>query len=155
MLESAEFIHEKRLVNRLRMYWSYVRDEDILPDYRKFNQNYIADMWDNCLLFSVSYSGQATKLYQCEYIGQNLSVAFGNDLKDRYISSKDRLILPGANLMDYLDKSLNEKKFTMSSGQFVNYRDKIVKYRDCILPFADNNKNVSHLVAGISWREFD
>lgn len=155
MLESAEFIHEKRLVNRLRMYWNYIRNDDILPNYSKFNQNYIADMWNNCLLFSVSYTGRETKLYQCEYIGQNLSVAFGNDLKDRYISSKDRLILPGANLMEYLDKSLTEKKFTMSSGQFVNYRDKIVKYRDCILPFADKNRNVSHLVTGISWREFD
>ena len=155
MLDSAKFIHEKRLVHRLKMYWDHIRQDDKIPKYSKFNQNYIADMWDNCLVFYVSYSSRDNKLYHCEYVGQNLSVAFGSDLKDRYISSKDRLILPGSNLLSYLDKTSEVKEFIMSSGQFVNYRNKIVKYRDCILPFAGKDDDVSCLIVGISWREFD
>lgn len=147
-------IHEKRLVNRLKSYWEAVKTEGKLPQYSKFNKNLIADMWDNCLLFCVSYDG-SEKIYHCEYVGQQLSLAFGKELKDVYISSKNRLVLPGANLMQYLDKSLLDKDFVMSSGQFVNFRDKIVKYRDCILPFTDKNGNINYLLVGISWREFN
>jgi hypothetical protein len=155
MLDSTIFISEKRLVNRLRMYWDHIKTGDTIPLFAKFNQNYIADMWDNCLLFFVSHNGNKTKFYHCDYVGKNLSLAFGTDLKDRYVSSKDKLVLPGANLIPYLDKVLEVKDFVMSSGQFVNYRNKIVKYRDCIMPFCDSSGNITNLVVGISWREFE
>jgi hypothetical protein len=38
-------------------------------------------------------------------------------------------------------------------GQFINAGNKVVKYRSCLLPFGTGNK-VTHIIAGLSWREF-
>lgn len=154
MLENYNPVHEKRLVNRLQAYWESLREGEHLPAFSKFNQNYVADMWESCLLFYVSHNGEQ-KLYHCESVGKQLTLGFGHDLKDIYISSRNKMVLPGANLMQYMDKAITDKSFVMSSGQFINYRNKVVKYRDCILPFIDHSENITHLIIGISWREFD
>ncbi|HCR85606.1 MAG TPA: hypothetical protein DIV86_02900 [Alphaproteobacteria bacterium] len=154
MLENYTPVHEKRLVNRLKNYWDNIKPENSVPEYNRFNKNFIADMWENCMLFYVINNGDQ-KLYHCEHVGSQLTISFGNELKDAYVSSRNKLLLPGANLMKYMDIALSKKDFIMSSGQFVNYKNKIVKYRDCILPFTDNNSNISYLIVGISWREFN
>ena len=38
-------------------------------------------------------------------------------------------------------------------GQFVSERGKIIKYRSCLLPFGTQGV-VTHIVVGLSWREF-
>lgn len=145
---------ERRMVNRLKSYWESLRKQNELPIFEHFNQNSVADMWDSCLSFNVTSSSGGKKMYQCNFVGNDLNKAFGKDLKDRYVSSADKRVLPGANLMESLDNSVDSKVFVLSAGQFVNSDHKIVKYRDCVMPFTNFEGTVTNLVVGISWKAF-
>lgn len=153
MAITTEITSERRLVNRLKNYWDMLRGESDIPNFAKFNSAQIADMWQNCMSFSVTLTAGRKKMYQCNFVGENVSAGFGKDLKDRYVSSHDKRILPGANLTEAMDDAVDNRLFVLSAGQFVNFQNKIVKYRDCIMPFGDDN-NVTNVVVGISWKAF-
>ncbi len=155
MLNNTENISERRLVNRLKSYWDSLREEADTPLFQKFNQNSIIDMWENCMHFQATATTQRKKIYQCKFVGKNLISAFGKELKDRYVSSYDKRILPGSNLAEAMDNSCDNRVFVLSSGQFVNNENKIVKYRDCIMPFSNFDDNITDLIIGISWRSFN
>ena len=38
-------------------------------------------------------------------------------------------------------------------GQFISENNKVVKFRSCLLPFGKDGV-VTHVLAGLSWREF-
>lgn len=155
MPRREEYVSEKRLVNRLHKFWQMMKQEDEeIPEFSKFNQNKIADMWENCVLFSVVNDG-LVKMYHCEYVGLNLKSAFGKDLTGKYTNSKNQYEPPGRKFIEYLDKCLADKEFIMSQGSFVNDEDRIVKYRDCIMPFRSYDGKITHIVAGVSWKAFD
>ena len=153
MLQDTKIVNERRLVIRLQSYWDTIRQQDPLPDFNKFNQNSIPDIWDSCMLFKVSDAGNK-KMYQCAYVGRQLIEGFGKDLENRYVSLHDKRMLPGSNIVEFLEKTIESKSVMLSQGQFVNHQNKIVKYRDCILPFSDRTGKIKQLVVGISWRAF-
>lgn len=153
MEEGANILSERRLVFRLKEYWNKIRADEEVPNFGKFNIGAVQDVWENCMQFEVS-SGGSKKLYQCSYLGESLVEGFGKELKDRYVSSYDKRVMPGSNLLDLMDNTVDSKEFTLSQGQFVNHNNKIVKYRNCILPFVDGGKKIKHLIVGLSWRAF-
>jgi hypothetical protein len=152
-VNNAEFVSERRLVNRLKGFWDLAKGTEDLPPYTKFSKAAIDDLWTNCILVSVNSSSKQI-MYKYEHVGKSAVEAFGKDLTGAYANSYEKSLMHGSNLMKYLDKSVEERSFLVSQGQFVNAEDKIIKFRDCILPFADINKNISHLVVGLSWRSF-
>ncbi|MDX1949257.1 MAG: hypothetical protein SFT90_02005 [Rickettsiales bacterium] len=151
---NTENISERRLVNRLKSYWDNLRENAETPLFQKFNQNSIIDMWDNCMHFQANATSQRKKIYQCKHIGKNLTIAFGKELKDRYVSSYDKRILPGSNLAEAMDNACDNRVFVLSSGQFVNKGNIVIKYRDCIMPFCNIDDTITDLVIGISWKSF-
>lgn len=153
MLYDANIANERRLVARLKNYWDNIREDEGVPNIGKFNINSVQDIWGNCMLFDIS-SGGTKKVYQCSHVGDLLVEGFGKDLKNRYVSSYDKRLMPGSNLLEFMDESVNKKDFILSQGQFVNHKDKIVKYRNCILPFVNSAGTIRHLVIGLSWRAF-
>jgi hypothetical protein len=152
-VNNAEFVSERRLVNRLKSYWDLSRGSAELPLFSHFNKSTIEDIWKNCILVSVTNSGRQI-LYKYDHVGESAVEAFGKDLTGIYASSYEKSLMHGSNLLKYLDKSVEERSFLVSQGQFVNAEDKIIKFRDCILPFVDTQNNVSNLVIGLSWRAF-
>lgn len=152
-MNNAEFVSERRLVNRLKGFWDMAKGAEELPPYNKFNKGSIDDLWNNCILVSVNSSSKQI-MYKYEHVGKSAIEAFGKDLTGVYASSYEKSLLHGSNLLKYLDKSIEERSFLVSQGQFVNAEDKIIKFRDCILPFADGGGNISHLLVGLSWRSF-
>jgi hypothetical protein len=152
-VNNAELVSEKRLVNRLKNYWDLLRGSESIPEYVKFNKAAIADMWTNCIVVSVSNAGKQ-KVYKYEHVGNSAAEAFGKNLTGVYASSYEKSLMPGSNLMTYLDKSVDERSFLISQGQFVNLENKIVKFRDCMLPFIDLNGNITYVLIGLSWRSF-
>jgi hypothetical protein len=144
---------ERRLVVRLRKYWDFLRGEDNLPNYAKFNKSAIDDVLQSCILCSVAHSGKSM-MFKYEYLGKDAVDAFGIDLTGQYAANTDRRI-PGVNFLKFMTKAIESKDFTSAQGQFVNDNNKIVKYRDCILPFLDSHGNIAYLVVGLSWRSFD
>lgn len=145
---------ERRLSDRLEKYWFMIKGEFVMPPYSHFNQSLIQDMWNNCLVFKVVFS-QDTKMYRCEFVGENLKAAFAPDLLGRSFSSNRVQVMPGSNIAEFMDKAIQTQTPVKSSGQFIGNKSKIVKYRDCILPFSDaSGTKVNHLIVAVSWRSF-
>ena len=146
------FVSERRLVNRLHQYWLSLKSEDEdIPKFSKFNESKIEDMWHTCVLFSVEGSGKQP-IFKLQNMGDSLSEAFIDDLKNRYFSIRDKSILPGSNFAESMEIAVRTREFIKSEGQFINPKNKIVKYRDCILPFSNAENQVSNLIIGLSWR---
>jgi hypothetical protein len=130
-----------------------VAEEGDVPLIQKFSSNSIMDMWENCLAFRVTIKGDS-KIYQCEHVGRSLSEAYGNDLKFKYFSSYERDLSLSREFIKALDEAVDKRQFTLSQGQFINYKNKVVKYRDCIMPLKDISGEIRMVVAGVSWRVF-
>ncbi len=145
--------NERRLVVRLKSYWDMIRGDNLQPNFSKYNPGAISDMWENCIQFNLA-STDSKNLYQIVHVGRNLEKDFGNDLKGKYISSNERRIMPGSNLMEYVDKCVETGEYILSQGQFVNNANKIVKYRNCMMPFVNNKSEIKNIIVGLSWKAF-
>ncbi len=150
---SSDNIYEKRLVNRLRMYWDRVREEGDVPFSNTFSSNQLGDVWQSCLQIKVTVAAEKN-LYFCEFAGEQLKKGLGKDLKDKYFSSSETGGIVSREFIKVLDESVGNKEFVLSQGQFINPQSKVVKYRDCVLPFKDLDGKIDMLIVGLSWRSF-
>lgn len=150
-----KFISEKRLTDRLEKYWELVKGAASLPSFHKFNTHAITDIEDFCIVFEVRRTDNAFNLI-FKFIGREIEQAFGKNLLGEYINKgNENHYIPGINLINAMKQSYNEKQPLKSSGQFINKNNKLIKYRDGIYPFSDNQKDITHLVVGFSFKEFD
>ncbi len=85
-------------------------------------------------------------------LGDKAKDIYGGDMSGRtmYPTMKH---FQGASIVRRVDDIIATPKALYDEGQFVNERSKIVKYRSCLLPFGKEGK-VTHILAGLSWREF-
>lgn len=145
---------ERRLSDRLEKYWLMIKGDLPMPQYSRFNHNLIQDMWNNCLVFKVLESAE-NRIYKCEYVGENLKQAFAPDILGKNFPVNSVQIMPGSNISEFMGEAIKSKMPIKSSGQFVGNESKIVKYRDCILPFSnETGDTVDRLIVAVSWRAF-
>lgn len=143
---------EARLNDRLTTYWNMLRKEEPLPEFVQFNVAAIEDIWSQCVLFVVNPSAPGApanvNFYQ---VGEKVKALYGN-VAGRSMSTTQRHF-QGASIVQRVGEVIAEPSPIYDQGQFVNERSKVVKYRSCLLPFGTKDK-VTHVVAGLSWREF-
>lgn len=143
---------EARLNDRLTSYWNLLRKEEPLPEFVRFNVAAIEDLWSQCVLFTVQPSapGQppAVNFYQ---VGEKVKALYGN-VAGRSMATSQRHF-QGATIVQRVGEVIAAPAPLYDEGQFVNDKSKVVKYRSCLLPFGNKDK-VTHVVAGLSWREF-
>ena len=144
---------EHRTADRLVSYWNTLRKDEPMPDFSKFNISAIDDLWQQCVLFTVSPTvdnkPNVINFYQ---IGEKLNSIYGSDMVGRSFSTNQRNF-QGAAIMRRMEQLFVNPEPLTDTGQFVNERSKVVKYRSCLLPFG-REKKVTHVVSGLSWREF-
>jgi hypothetical protein len=63
-------------------------------------------------------------------------------------------MVPGGKVLNYIDKVMLDPKPTIEDGQFINEKNQVVKFRSCLLPFGSDRDNITHIIAGLSWRAF-
>ncbi len=153
MLSVNENIYSKRLVDRMQGFWNRVRGDAELPESGSFSGAMIEDVWQHCLSFKVTETA-GKNIYFCEFVGDNLKAGLGKDLKDKYFSSLETGGIVSRDFIKVLDESVDGRKPTVSQGQFINGKGRVVKYRDCVLPFSGVSGKVNLVVVGISWRAF-
>ena len=143
---------EARLNDRLTSYWNMLRKEEPLPEFVRFNVAAIEDLWSQCVLFTVqpSAAGQpaSVNFYQ---VGEKVKALYGN-VAGRSVNTAQRHF-QGASIVQRVGEVISSPAPLFDEGQFVNDKSKVVKYRSCLLPFGTKEK-VTHVVAGLSWREF-
>lgn len=147
-------MHEKRLTSRLIKYWELTKKEDPLPAFSRFNTTSIDDIWQNCMALEVLPSASREKVYTYMHCGDNISEAIGKNLTGETLTTHMKFF-PGAKIIKRIDEVANFQAPSplLDDGQFVSGKGKIIKYRACLLAFLAGER-ISHIVVGVSWREF-
>lgn len=144
---------ELRLTDRLTTYWNLIRKDAAVPEFVQFNISAIEDVWSQCVLFTVQPSapGQspAVNFYQ---VGEKVKALYGNVAGQSMHSGQRHF--QGAGIVRRVGEVISSPTPIQDHGQFVNERSKVVKYRSCLLPFGNKDGKITHVVAGLSWREF-
>ena len=145
-------MQEQRLTQRLLRYWDMIRRDRSLPEIQHFNAQSVEDVWDQC--FRVSISQRNGLSYTYEYMGKPVINLYGGDMTGEEVDEKMRQF-PGSPLHKRMRDVINERKPLQDEGHIVNSKSgKILKYRACLLPFGNDGKGITHMVVGLSYREF-
>ena len=146
-------MHEKRLTTRLINYWERLKKEEPLPRYGWWNPSSINDIWPNCVTI-IATSSQNNKNYKYEYVGSKVEGAWGTDVTGEILTDSGNHIFRGANIVTKLDQISDAHTPLIDNGKFINDKNKVVKYRSCLLPFGSKKDGVTHVVIGLSWKDF-
>lgn len=146
-------MYENRLTERLIKYWNIIKKTDNIPQFSHFNSSAIDDIWQQCMLFSVlpAAPGKTPNL-SFQRIGDKLKDIYSNDMLGRVFNPNARQF-QGAAIMRKLDEIIANPMPLTDSGQFVSEKNKVVKYRSCLLPFGKPD-HITHVIVGLSWKEF-
>ncbi|MFZ4126204.1 MAG: hypothetical protein ACOYJ2_09105 [Rickettsiales bacterium] len=146
-------MESQRLTDRLVAYWNLIRKESVMPEFAHFNKSAIADIWQQCMLFTVQPTADGVPPIVNFYgVGEKVKSLYTKDMTGQTITTGQKHF-QGAALIKRIADVIAKPEPLFDQGQFVNERSKIVKYRSCMLPFGTDNR-VTHVVVGLSWREF-
>ena len=146
-------MEERRLINRLTKYWEGLRKEALLPDYAMVNASTIADIWPFCIALQLQPGSAAVPQFQIINMGDDIVKMYDENLIGQVVSPSQKhfkaalIITQAANMLGS-HEVMNEK------GKFVSSRNKIVRFRSCMVPFGSADGHITHTLAGISWKEF-
>lgn len=148
-------MEDKRLINRLTAYWNRLRQDKRLPAWEHFNVSALEDLWGQCCVWRVDVAGEGRRVnqYTYEYVGSSAKEAMGMDLTGTVFVSKIQSF-PGARVAAKVEEAVEAARPLLDEGTFVNDKNKVVKYRSCLLPFGTKDGKVTRLVLGLSWRMF-
>ena len=144
---------DHRLTDRLTSYWTLLKRDARMPEFAQFNLSAISDIWQQCILFTVQQgTGGGPNSVSFYMLGDKVKSLYGGDMSGRsmYPGMKH---FQGASIVRKVDELIANPQPIYDQGQFVNEKSKIVKFRSCLLPFGKDGK-VTHVMAGLSWREF-
>ncbi len=145
-------MQEKRLTTRLTTYWDMLRKKDIMPDFATLNSAALQDVWHNCIVLKLEPgTDNENRRYYVHAVGDNIIHMYGDDPSGQYLTPKQRQF-QAAKVITKAHEILDNPQPLFDEGKFVNTRSKVVKYRSVVIPFG--NTEVTHLLAGLSWREF-
>ena len=142
----------KRLSDRLIKYWDLIRKDEPLPRFEKFNSEAVSDVWESCIIFKVNASSGKQNSYTFYKIGRKVRDLYDEDLTGNTLNPRQRMF-KGADIIRRIDDIIQDPKPMQDNGQFISADNKVVKFRSCLLPFGNDNE-VTHVVSGLSWREF-
>jgi hypothetical protein len=147
-------MQDQRLNTRLTNYWNLLRKAQPMPEYGHLNRAAIHDIWEQCIIYRIEQvqAGALPEFYFLS-IGEKLASMYGRDMLGKTVSAGNKQFA-GAEVLKKLPALLLEPAPIFDEGQFVNKQHKIVKYRACLLPFGSPEGKVTHVMCGLSWREF-
>lgn len=147
-------MYEQRLTVRLTDYWNTLRKDAPMPNFAQFNQGAVGDLWPNCLVFAAQPTAAGKVAFRVQAVGDNLTQLFGHDLVGREATKPALRVFGGGKIAGDVEQTALARAPVEAEGKYVNDKNKVVKYRACLLPFSTSPDSVSHILAGLSWREF-
>jgi hypothetical protein len=146
-------MYDHRLTDRLTNYWENLRRGQPMPEFAHLNASALGELWQQCILFTVSapVPGQKQTL-SFTMIGDKLRELYGSDVLGKAFIPPNKHF-QGAAIVRKADTILEHPAPLIDIGQFISERNKVVKYRSCLLPFGKQH-TVTHILAGLSWKEY-
>jgi len=146
-------MQEKRLTTRLTRHWERLKKEEPLPLYAWWNPSTVDDIWPNCITV-VALPSKNDKNFKYDYVGAKVEGAWGTDVTGEILTNSGNHIFRGANIVTKLNHVSEAHEALIDQGKFINEQNKVVKYRSCLLPFGTEREGVTHVVIGLSWKDF-
>lgn len=139
---------EKRLTVRMIDLWELTSKGEPPPEFLKFNTGSIQDIWQQCISLSIEPNGNGKIIH----LGKQIAPFFTGMKEGSHLNAQMK-VFPGARMIKHVPDILVSYATLTDEGQFVGSNNKVVKYRSCLLPFG-NKDGVTHVILGVSWREF-
>lgn len=137
-----EHPRERRLVQRLLIYWRDLAPEGVLPSAANIRPADIADMWPACFTL---ICGGSVPIFG--HVGETHVAHLGCDLSGRQISEAGADTLLGC-AVQHLDEVLLRKIPVTYGGTFVTPHGERVLYRSTLLPLSDNGEEIDGILGG-------
>ena len=126
--------HERRITVRLMAYWEKLRKGRPMPAEADIDPDDIQDLWDHCFLVHVQDLEKPD--YQYTYLGAAILQVYRGGLSE---SEAGSLLSPDASHMhDSFVHIAKTGKPVVDEGEFRNFNNEVVKYRQCLLPLGEN-----------------
>ncbi|MCI5049959.1 MAG: PAS domain-containing protein [Rickettsiales bacterium] len=143
---------ERRLTHRLTKYWELIRKDQPLPRFEKFNSAAVDDVFATCMILKVNNLPNDKLSYTFYQMGKKLRDLYNEDLTGNTLNPSQRMF-KGATVIKRADEMAKTLEPIYDGGQFINSDNKVIKFRSCLLPFGFDG-HMTHMLAGLSWREF-
>lgn len=146
---------ENRLVVRLKNYWERIKKDSPMPDFKKNNPAMIEDLWSQCFVLAVLPPVGSN--YKYDFLGDKVKDVYRRDLTGSTVDLQGSQF-PNSIVSKHL-KEVGESAFSLNQpledeGQTPSVGGKFIKYRIVMLPFGGDKQGVTHILVGLSFREF-
>ena len=145
---------EQRLTIRLVAMWDKLAELNPPPLFAQLNKSLISDIWSQCAVIRLEQSGADINdlLLAFDYIGDKsrhllINVSEGKMLRFNGLNRETKKFL------EDVPNVIHSVSTIITSGTLAGIRNKLIKYRICLLPFTNPAGNVSHIMVGFSWIE--
>jgi hypothetical protein len=133
---------DKRITSIILNHWEAVRGEKQYPAEADLDPAVLEPVLDNCFLIKIE--GLLEGKYQYKFLGKNVMNAYGSDLTRRLNTESDPL-----SQKEKILEVLNTKRPVIDEGEFVNTKQNLVKYRQCLMPLSSDGVNIDSIFGGI------
>lgn len=142
----------RRLTDQIMQYWNELRGDRDLPYEGDLRSDDLQDVWENCFLLQ-TVDIEKGHHYNYTYLGKNIEQAYGQDLS---VSRLHLIVSPIAEtLAPKYHQVLNTREPLVDEDEFINAKLQVVKYRQCLVPFANEDGEVSMILGGMRYKVFE
>ena len=140
---------ERRLQLRAHAHWSGLRKNGAFPLIRDLRLDEVAEFADHAVLLDFSHGIENPGIV---FLGDRLAEECANPSQIRRLSD-----IPGSSLLALIaDHYVQILAFQAPVGfeaEFVNRHGRTMRYRGMLLPFADGDGAISHVLGVLNWIE--
>lgn len=143
----------RRITEYLLRYWLKLRGARPFPQEKELQPEALKDVWDSCFLVKLTDAASHGG-YRYAYLGTDLVEAFGQDVSRE--DAEMLVSLPSLRVTAKFDQAVALRKPLLDEGEFINSNKVTIRYRQILLPLADNSdpKQLAYLFGGMRWKAF-
>jgi hypothetical protein len=140
---------ERRMQLRAHAHWSSLRRNHAFPLIRDLRLDEVSEFADYAVLLDFSHGIEDPDV---AFLGDRLAEECANPTPIRRLSD-----IPGSSLLaliaDHYVQILAYQAPVGFEAEFVNRRGRTMLYRGMLLPFADGDGAISHVLGVLNWKE--
>lgn len=137
-----------RMTDVLTSYWESLPKTNNIPKEADIDDEQLKLIWNDCYLAHVIKG----KPYKYDFLGKNLIEAYGEEYARKEVES---LVYPSIDkVSDRFSEVISTRKTLDTSGEFINNSNMLIKYRQLLMPFGNNDGTITHILGGMRWRAF-
>ncbi len=145
-------MNDKRLTTRMVKVWDKLAELQPPPLFAQFNYNTISDIWQQCCVLSVNPVTDDNISFNIVFLGDKAGEVMTDQSEGGKLTPKtfDKMY---KKMLSGIAECVDDREVKINTGSTVNYANKVLKYRVCLLPFSDSHDNVTHIIVGFSWMQ--